>query len=149
MKIADFLVLEGTEIDFKATGKSSAIRRMCKTLTASSKVTDQRKLLKDILIREEIESTGIGDGIALPHARTDSVSEPVISIAVSKKGIDFDALDSRPVFIFFLIAVPNNQSKLLLKLLAKITQFLKRTEVKEEFINARNLNDIQNILKKE
>lgn len=147
MKISDFIIKEAIEVDFKAAGKGSAIKRMCKNLALSTKVTDIKTLTKDILSREEIESTGIGDGIALPHARTKGVSEPIISIAISKKGIDFDSLDSRPVNILFFIAVPENQSKQLLKFLAKITQLLKRPEVRSNLLSVKNSDQIIDILK--
>ena len=90
------------------------------------------KMIKDIFIREDIESTGIGEGIALPHARTDAVSKPLIAVAISKKGIEFDSLDSRPVKIIFMIVVPIKESKQLLKLLAKVTQFLKKPNSKQD-----------------
>ena len=149
MKISDFLVKKGIEVDFKATGKSSAIRRLCKLLSDSSRVIDYKKMLRDIFIREDIESTGIGELIALPHARTDAVSEPIIAVAISKKGIEFDSLDSRPAKIIFMIVVPIKQSKQLLKLLAKITQLLKKPHIKQELLDAESPDEIIKILKKE
>ncbi|MCK4666362.1 PTS sugar transporter subunit IIA [Candidatus Dependentiae bacterium] len=149
MKISDCLVKKGIEVDFKATGKSSAIRRLCKILADSSRVIDYKKMMKDIFIREDIESTGIGEFIALPHARTDAVSKPLIAIAISKKGIEFDSLDSRPVKIIFMIVVPIKQSKQLLKLLAKVTQFLKKPNTKQELLAAESPGEIIKILKKE
>lgn len=149
MKISDCLVKKGIEVDLKATGKSSAIRRLCKILADSSRVTDYKKMMKDIFIREEIESTGIGEFIALPHARTDAVSKPIIAIAISKKGIEFDSLDSRPVKIIFMIVVPIKQTKQLLKLLAKVAQFLKKPNSKQELLTAKSPGEIIKILKKE
>ena len=149
MKIFDYLYKEAIITDFRASSKSSAIKKFCKIISQSPDVLDQKALLKDILIREEMESTGIGDGIALPHARSHGVSAPVIGVAILKKGIDFDSLDSRPIRLLIFIAVPKNHSKQLLKLLAKVTTLLKKPDLKHHLLSAQSAKDIMKLLKKE
>ncbi|HID55686.1 TPA: PTS sugar transporter subunit IIA, partial [Candidatus Poribacteria bacterium] len=105
-------------VTLKSKTKEEALRELVEVISRSPRVRDKEELLKAILDREKIMSTGIGLGIAVPHAKLDSISDFVIAMGISKEGIEFNALDDKPVYIIVMIAGPNQQT-MYLRTLAK------------------------------
>jgi len=127
MKLSDFVVREPILVDLKATGKEEAIREIVRGLRDAGQVAeaDYESVVRAILGREELGSTGIGQGVAVPHTRHPTVQRLVGTVALSKHGVDFAALDGDPVNIFFLLISPPNQPGDHLRALENISRHLK------------------------
>jgi fructose-specific phosphotransferase system IIA component len=125
-----------------ATTKEEALRRLAAVVTTSPDVTDGTKLLAAIHEREKIMSTGIGLGIAIPHAKIPSVKDFVVGFAKIDQGIDFNSLDGKPVHFVVMIAGPDHQQERYLQLLARITLKLKDAGVRRRLAEARTVDDI-------
>lgn len=133
MKLSDFVVREAIQVDLQATSKEEAIREIVRSLRAAGRVSeaDQDSVTRAILNREELGSTGIGQGVAVPHTRHPSVSRLIGTVALSRKGVEFAALDGEPVDILFLLVSPPNQPGDHLRALENISRHLKD----ERFVN--------------
>ena len=127
MKLSDFVVREAILVDLQATGKEEAIREVVKSLRDAGQVAeaDFEGVVRAILGREELGSTGIGQGVAVPHTRHPTVHRLVGTVALSRRGVDFAALDGDPVDIFFLLVSPPNQPGDHLRALENISRHLK------------------------
>jgi fructose-specific phosphotransferase system IIA component len=111
-------------LDLSATDKAGVIREMIEVLGNHDRIRNKEELLKGLQAREQLETTGIGDGVALPHARTDIVKELMVAFGRSKKGVEFEALDDKPVHLVFLIVAPRKDSSKVMKLLAGFCRIL-------------------------
>ena len=124
LKITDLLKKEFMIMDMEAQDKSLAIEEMVTQLAKSHVVNDAEVFKEAILNREAQTSTGLGDGIAMPHAKTDAVTEPAILFAKSNQGVEYEALDGQPVYLFFMIAVPDGTNDTHLQTLAALSKLL-------------------------
>lgn len=133
MKLLDFVVPDSIIVDLQAGGKEEAIREMVASLQATGQLGDEvvESVIRAILDREELGSTGIGMGVAVPHTRHQSLQRLVGTVALSNNGVDFAALDGDPVDIFFLLVSPQNQPGDHLRALENISRHLKD----ERFVN--------------
>ena len=127
MKLSDFVVREAIITDLQATGKEEAIREIVQSLYQAGRLAaaDTENVARAILNREELGSTGIGQGVAVPHTRHPSVNRLVGTVALSRHGVDFNALDGEPVDIVFLLISPPNQPGDHLRALENISRHLK------------------------
>ena len=100
MKITDVLPKRGIKVGMEARDKSSAIKELVDILGRVKDIGDKRALVKALVDREKLGSTGIGQGIAIPHAKSDKVNELIAVLGISKKGVDFEALDGEQVYLF-------------------------------------------------
>ena len=133
MKLSDFVVRDAIVVNLKATGKEEAIREIVTSLQAAGqlKAEDLEGVIRAILGREELGSTGIGQGVAVPHTRHPTLQRLIGTVALSRRGVDFAALDGEPVDIFFLLVSPQNQPGDHLRALENISRHLKD----ERFVN--------------
>jgi fructose-specific phosphotransferase system IIA component len=133
MKLLDFVVREAIVVDLQATGKEEAIREMVGSLHRAGRLADgdTESVIRAILSREELGSTGIGQGVAVPHTRHPTLQRLIGTVALSRRGVDFAALDGEPVDIFFLLVSPQNQPGDHLRALENISRHLKD----ERFVN--------------
>jgi len=120
----------------ESTDKESALREISALVTGLPEVEDGERLLEAIFEREEIMSTGIGLGIAIPHAKIPQVKEFVVALGKMRRGIEFNALDGQPVELIVLIAGPDDQQERYLQLLARITLKLKDAAVRRQIAAA-------------
>ncbi|MDX5474055.1 MAG: fructose PTS transporter subunit IIA, partial [Bacillaceae bacterium] len=104
MKITDLLTEQTVKLELSSISKSNVIQELVSTLDSAGKLEDKRKFEEAILAREAQSTTGIGEGIAIPHAKTSAVKTPAIAFGRSAKGIDYEALDGQPSHLFFMIA---------------------------------------------
>ena len=127
MKLSDFVVREAIVVDLQATTKESAIREIVLSLATAGRLdsSDTDGVARAILNREELGSTGIGQGVAVPHTRHPKADRLIGTVALSRKGVDFAALDGDPVDIFFLLVSPPNQPGDHLRALENISRHLK------------------------
>src|SRR5579872_4660254 len=127
MKLSDFVVREAILTDLKAATKEAAIRSMVESLAGSGSVKggEQEGIIAAILKREELGSTGIGKGVAVPHTKHPSVDRLVATIALSKEGVDFASLDGEDVYILFLLVSPPDRPGDHLRALENISRHLR------------------------
>ncbi len=127
MKIKDFLSLDAVTSDLKARNKEELIEELVSLLVSSGSIEKKykSKVVEVIMAREALGSTAIGQGIAIPHGKSDSVSQLVAGLGVSKKGVSFDSLDGEPAYIFFILIAPQDSAGPHLKALARVSRLLK------------------------
>ncbi len=125
MDLSELITEERISLDLLATDKIAVIKEMIDVLGNHERVVNKAELLLCLQEREKLESTGIGDGIALPHARTDLVKEIMVAFGRSKQGVEFESLDGKPVHLFFLIVSPKENSSKLMQVLAKLCRLLR------------------------
>ncbi|WP_440118566.1 PTS fructose transporter subunit IIABC [Paenibacillus sp. QZ-Y1] len=124
MRITDLMIQDTMIMDLQATTKEEAIDELIASLNQSGRINDP-VLFKEMIYKREAESsTGIGGGIAMPHAKTTAVNEPTVVFAKSRKGLDFEALDDQPAHIFFMIAAPEGAGNTHLRTLAALSRLL-------------------------
>ncbi|MCW3792446.1 fructose-specific PTS transporter subunit EIIC [Paenibacillus sp. LS1] len=124
MRITDLMIQETMIMDLQATTKAEAIDELIASLNRSGRINDP-VLFKEMIYKREAESsTGIGGGIAMPHAKTTAVNEPTVVFAKSRKGLDFEALDDQPAHVFFMIAAPEGAGNTHLRTLAALSRLL-------------------------
>src|SRR5262247_4098688 len=132
--------------DLVAKTKDAALEEMVDLVCTSDAVTDRAALLAAVRERERVLSTGIGLGIAIPHAKIPGVSRFVVAVGRHKTGIDFDAIDGKPVHLVVLIAGPQDAQDRYLRLLARLSQRLKQEDVRKKILEATSSKDIVAIL---
>jgi PTS system nitrogen regulatory IIA component len=125
MKLSEILEEENIIPDLKARDKKRAIEELAEALVVRNPSMDKDSLVRVLLERERLGSTGIGDGVAIPHGKFHGISEPVISFGRSLKGLDFESMDGEPVHLLFLLVAPENSASIHLKALARIAKILK------------------------
>ena len=103
MSLLDILSAQSTLVGLKGHSKDEIIEELVGSLEVGAAIADRDKVLQAVLEREKIMSTGIGDGIAIPHGKTDAVSQLSAALGIHKRGVDFEALDGEPAFVFFLL----------------------------------------------
>lgn len=125
MKIIEFLSEKAISADLQATDKEGVVRELIDLISKSAGIKNKDEIAKVLMSREELGSTGIGLGIGIPHGKSDAVKDLVAAFGISRKGIDFDALDGEPVHIFFCLVAPEDSAGPHLKALARISRLLK------------------------
>lgn len=125
MKIIEFLNEKAVTGNIKATDKEGAIRELVDLLVKAEGIKNRDDLVKALINRETLGSTGIGQGVGIPHGKTNAVKRLVAAFGISHQGVSFDALDGEPVYIFFLLVAPEDSAGPHLKGLARISRLLK------------------------
>ncbi len=149
MKITDFLNPKAISANLQASDKEGAICELVDLLIKAREIKDKDEMVKALLDREALGSTGIGQGIAIPHAKSDSVKELVAAFGLSRKGVNFDALDGEPVYIFFLLVAPPDSAGPHLKALARISRLLRDKFFRQTLKNAKDEKEILRIIREE
>ena len=148
LKISDYLKPEAIIMEIKAKEKIAAINELVAHMVEHKLVDDGKEFINALAKRENLESTGIGDGIAIPHARTNAVRALVLAFARSPDGIDFSSIDGKPSHIIFLIASPENMKSEYILALAKLSRLLRKRTVRELLRDAKDLGEIMEIIRK-
>jgi PTS system nitrogen regulatory IIA component len=142
MKLSDMLDEDQIVPDLKAKDKKGALEELTDALVAHEPALDRRSLVKVLLERERLGSTGIGDGVAIPHGKFHGVSRPILSFGRSRKGLDFESMDGEPAHLFFLLVAPENSASIHLKALAKIAKILKNRSFRKTLMEASTRDEI-------
>lgn len=146
MKITEMLKQSFILGELQAQTKREALAELVGLFQAGGSSFDAEKMLHVLLEREKLGSTGIGDGIAIPHGKIDGLEEMVVAFGRSRQGIDFEAMDGRPVHLFFLLLAPENSAGLHLKALAKISRMLKDAPFRQRLLEAPETEDLYRII---
>ena len=146
MKIRDLLAVESIDLNGKVNGKNEALDAMVALMAKSGKINDVEKYRKGVYAREEEGTTGIGEGIAIPHCKSDAVSKPGLAAMVIKDGVDFDALDGGKVSLIFLIAAPNTEDNVHLDVLSKLSVLLMDENFTNGLKNAKTVDEFLKVI---
>ncbi len=142
MKLMDFLIPDAIEPDMKSTTKTDAIRELVALLDRAGSINQEDAVAEVVLEREELGTTGIGEGIAVPHGKSSAVENLLAAFGRSKRGIDFKALDNQPVHLFFLLVAPENSTGPHLIALARISRLLKNRDFRKALMDAEDKAEI-------
>jgi PTS system nitrogen regulatory IIA component len=148
MKILDVLNKETINVDLTAKDKKGILDELVAAV-AQVAGANQEDLVKVLMERERLGSTGIGGGIGIPHGKYKDLESLVLGFGLSRKGVDFESLDGRPTHIFFLLLTPENSAGVHLKLLAQISKLLKNDQIKARLMQAETQEDVLTIIGEE
>jgi PTS system nitrogen regulatory IIA component len=132
--------------DITATDKLGVLREFADELRSKGKVHDAEELVRILVEREALGSTGIGDGVAIPHGKLPFLSDMIVAFGRSRSGVDFESLDNKPAHLFFLLVTPVDKPGDHLKTLARISRILKNPSLRESLKCAQRREDLQRLI---
>lgn len=141
MKILDVLDKEAILVDLKSKDKIGIINELVAPVARITGI-DAGSIVRVLMERERLGSTGIGGGIGIPHGKLKNLEKLVLGFGLSHKGVDFESMDGRPTHLFFLLITPEHSTDLHLKLLARVSRLLKKESLKEMLIKATSADEI-------
>lgn len=146
MRITDLLSSKSIDLNFNVTSKVEAIDHLVDLMNSTGNISDREAYKSAILARENLSTTGIGEGIAIPHAKVGAVTKATLVAAVSKNGIDYESLDGAPSHLFFMIAAPDGANNTHLDVLSRLSTILMDAKFRESLINATNANEFLRLI---
>ena len=151
MNIMGFLDERAVSTEMKSQNKEAVIQELVELLVQAGSIKDKdiHKLVQILLKRESLGSTGIGQGVAIPHGKSDCVTKLVAAFGVSRPGVSFDSLDGEPVHLFFLLVAPEDSAGPHLKALARISRLLKDKHFRDGLQNAKDEKSLVKIIRDE
>lgn len=149
MKITEFLHPESIIGALAAQDKPGVLAELAGVFSRQVKGLSAERLAAVLMDRERLSSTGIGDGVAIPHGKLAGLPGLVAAFGVSQRGVEFDAVDGKPTHLFFALLAPDNSAGLHLKALARISRLLRNSALRKAIINAPDANAIYSIVASE
>ncbi|MEE0141229.1 MAG: fructose-specific PTS transporter subunit EIIC [Coprococcus sp.] len=148
MRITDLLDKQSISLNGVPKDKKEALDQVVDLMVKSGKINDVEAYRQRVYAREEESTTGIGEGIAIPHGKCDAVTKPGLAAMVVKDGVDFDSLDGEPVHLIFLIAAPNTEDNIHLDVLSKLSVLLMDEQFTADLLNAKSVDEFLEIVDK-
>ncbi len=145
MKFSQLLNRNAIVVNLTASNKKEAIDELSVAVSTTTSAS-AKDIAKVLMEREQLGSTGIGGGIAIPHGKLDTAKDIRIGFGVSKKGVEYDSLDNKPVHLFFVLLTPENSAGGHLKVLAQISKLLKMDQFKKKLLSADSVDTIYDII---
>jgi len=142
MKIADILSGDLIIPELTSKNKKEVLEELVSVIVKQNKLINKEELIEVLLEREQLGSTGIGDGIAIPHGKLKNIGALLASFGKSIDGVDFDSMDGKPTHLFFLLVAPENSAGIHLKALARISRLLKDSSFKQGLMEAKLKDDL-------
>ena len=149
VKIAEMLNPSAIVAELKSTGKKDVLAELTEALINANPELSRDEVIRVLLERENLGSTGIGDGVAIPHGKLRNIEHQLIAFGLSRKGVDFDAMDGKPARLFFLLIAPEDSVGIHLKTLARISKLLKASHARDRLQAAGDRQQIYNIIAEE
>ena len=146
MRITDLLTAKSIKLGAKVSGKQDAIDTMVDLMAASGKITDKKEYKDGVLAREAEGTTGIGEGIAIPHSKNAAVKEAGLAAMVVPGGVDYDALDGKSVNLLFMIAAPEGGENVHLEALARLSTLLMDEDFRKDLLAAKSPNEFLTVI---
>jgi fructose-specific phosphotransferase system IIA component len=146
MKLSKFCEEELMSFDLSAMAKEDIIKELVDLAAKSSMVRDKEELLAAVLEREKLVTTGVGYGVAFPHAKTRAIKGIIITFGRSEVGVEFEAMDKKPVHLFFLIAAPEDAIGAHLNVMARLSYVMKSEKNRERLRRAKTAGEVMLIL---
>ena len=128
-----------------STSKEGVLRELVRAIAQAEKQVDENRLIEILLERESLGSTGIGDGVAIPHGKSKEVKRLLASFGRSLTGVDFQSMDGKPTHLFFLLVAPENSAGIHLKALARISRLMKENAFRKRLLDARSVDEMGSI----
>ena len=142
MKLTEILIHDACIVDMQARTKKEALRELAEALSAAFPSLDAAKLLDMLLEREKLGTTAMGDGIAIPHARVESLDRLLATFGRSRHGVDFDSVDGKRTHLFFLLVAPGTEGSAHLLTLARLSRFLAQPEFRAKLLEVEGTEDL-------
>ncbi len=149
MKIAEFLHPSAVVADLAAGSKSDVLQELCASLARAYPALRPERLVEVLRDRERLGSTGIGEGVAIPHGKLPGLTNLLATFGVSRAGVDFEAIDGKPTHLFFALVAPENSAGIHLKALARISRLFKNPRFRESILAAKTAADIYALIAQE
>lgn len=146
MKLMDILTEDRVKIPLENTDKEKIIDEMVMLIDVSAKLKDKDQILKAVLDREAVMSTGVGDEIAIPHGKSDGVDDIIAALGITKEPVNFDSLDNKPVRLVWLLVGPQDKTGPHLKALSRISRLMHKKEFRDRLISTSNPKDIIKVI---
>jgi PTS system nitrogen regulatory IIA component len=146
MKLSEIIKKDHVISKLQAKDKKSVLDELAEAISQNDPYIDKSLLVKVLLEREQLGSTGIGDGVAIPHGKLPGVKKPIVSFGRSVKGLNFDSMDGQPAYLFFLLLAPENSSGVHLQVLTRIARILKSSAFRKELLKAGTKEDLYRII---
>ena len=149
MKISDILSPDVVEVNLEVADKDDSIRKIIEISARTGKIIDINKVTDTIFEREKLVSTGVGKGFAIPHGKTDAISDIVAAFVITKNPIDFDSIDGEPVRFIFLLIGKETLLNTHIKLLSRISRLMNKEEFRDRLLDAKDKEEVLNIFREE
>lgn len=149
MKIAEFLSPKAVVADLSARSKPEILTELCRSLVQAHPELKAERLVEVLQEREKLGSTGIGEGVAIPHGKLGGLPQLMATFGVAREGVDFDAIDGKPTFLFFALVAPENSAGVHLKALARISRLFKNARFRQTILEAKTADDIYKLIAEE
>ena len=149
MKLTDILIREACVVDMRAKTKKEALRELAEALAGAVEGLEVSTLLDQLLEREKLGTTAMGDGIAIPHARVESLDRLLASFGRSRHGVDFDSVDGKRTHLFFVLVAPGTEGSAHLLTLARLSRFLTQPEFRAKLLEVEATEDLFSALEEE
>lgn len=149
MKIAEFLSPDAVIPDLRSTSKAEVLKELSGTLARTQPTLKSDRLVEVFKDREKLGSTGIGEGVAIPHGKVNGLSQLCATFGVSRGGVDFEAIDGKPTHLFFALVAPENSAGVHLKALARISRLFKNQHFRLAILEARTSEEIYKLIAEE
>ena len=149
MKISDILTPDVIEVGLDVKDKDDSLHKIISLAAKSDRILDINKVTETILEREKLVSTGVGKGFAIPHSKTDAISDIVAAFVITKKPIDFDSIDGEPVRFIFLLVGKETLLNTHIKLLSRISRLMNKDEFRTKLLEAKTKDEVLRIFKDE
>lgn len=147
--ITDYLHKELIKLELKSKNKNEVLKEISELIYISEDITDKDEVLAALEEREEIGSTGVGKGVAIPHAKLNGAKKLVMAFGISRESIDFKSLDGEKVKIFFIFASPKNETRLYLKVLARVSRLIRGENFRNKLLQCKTTEDVIKAIKEE
>lgn len=149
MKLKDILSEDAIKIPLEGREKKKIIEELVEMLARARRIKDQNEVLKAVLDREAVMSTGVGDEVAIPHGKAESAPEIVAALGITRQAVDFQSIDEKPVRLVWLLVGPPNQTGPHLKALSRISRLMHRPDFRERLLGARTVTEALDIIARE
>lgn len=146
MKLSEIITIDDIIPELRAKDKKGVLGELADVITHHYPEIDKATLVKVLVDREHLGSTGIGDGVAIPHGKLNSVTSPIVSFGRSIRGLDFDSMDGQPAYLFFLLLAPENSSGVHLQVLTRIAKMLKKSAFRKDLMQAETREELYRII---
>jgi len=146
MKIMDFLREDFIIEELESSNKQEVLEEIARNIQKGKKKYNQAAMVKVLIEREKLGSTGIGDSIAIPHGKLNGLDDLIVAFGRSRQGVEFNAMDGKPVHLFFLLMAPEQSKSEHLKVLARISRMLKDLNFRKSLMEAKSRNELYQII---
>lgn len=150
MKLYNLLMQDMVIAELESQDREGVLKEMVVFLKKKNKIAKDKELFEKLLQREKLGSTAIGEGVAIPHCKMKGIKKPVVMLAVSKKSVDYQSLDGKPTYVFFLVVSSPDNPSLNLQILAAIAHLVRKSSsLEKKILRAESISSILDVIRKE